>query len=81
MFYVSLLLWIGLILYELRALQFPLLKEAQTSQVLTVCLYQQRLPCAEALGFWLAVCGHESEAMSLKGGKQEEVAKAKERKV
>lgn len=65
----------GLILYELRALQFLLPKE-ETSQVLRVCLYQQRLSGAEALGFWLALRGHESAAMLLEGGKQEEVAKA-----
>ena len=70
-----LVLWMGLILYELRALQFLLPKE-ETSQVLRVCLYQQRLSGVEALGFWLALRGHESAAMLLEGGKQEEVAKA-----
>lgn len=69
----------GLILYELRPLQFPLLKKAQTSQVLRVCLYHQRLSCTEALGFRLALRGHGSAAMLLEGGKQEEAAKAKEK--
>lgn len=59
----------GLILYDLKALQFLLLKEAQTSQVLRVCLHQQRLSCAEALGFWLALHDHESMAILLERGK------------
>lgn len=78
---LPLLLWMGLILYELKALQFLLPKEAQTSQVLRVCLCQQRLSHADALSFWLALRGHESAAMLLEGGKQEEVAKTKEREV